>query len=398
MASPGFQYTPVSLGDRYLGVQTDITSLLLRDAPPDEVCEAIFTKLRSVLLLDAYFHFRVTSDGTRMQLASCRGCPANRLPDIEFLEFGQAVCGTVAARRKPMYVPHVMECVNDLTLFVRSIGITCYTCQPLIANGRLLGTFSFGTRTRTEYTPQELQLIQLVCDQVTIATARDIAREQQVRLERIAVAGQMAAKIAHEINNPLAAVTNIMYLLGTQPLPDEGKQFVAMAQEQLARVAQISKQTLSYYREEHPATAVCLRHATDSAVSVAAVAAERKRLSFAVDIARDLRVRAIDCELVQILTNLLANAVHFSPEQETVRVAALEGNSHVELYVSDHGPGVSPEHSTKLFQPFFTTKKESGNGLGLWISRELARRMDGDLLLVPSTQGATFKLSLKAAG
>jgi len=145
-----------TLDDRYLGALTNITSLLLRDAPPDEVCEAIFRELRSVLQLDAYFHFRVTTDGTRLKLASCRGCPPERLESIEFLEFGQAVCGTVAARRQSMYVPNIPECVNEMTLFVHSIGITCYTCQPLIVNGRLLGTFSFGTRSRVEYSEQEL--------------------------------------------------------------------------------------------------------------------------------------------------------------------------------------------------------------------------------------------------
>jgi signal transduction histidine kinase len=396
MASLGYG-SSTTLSDRYLDVLTSITRLLLRDVPPDEVCEAIFTKLRSVLQLDAYFHFRVATDGTRLKLASCRGCPPERLSDIEFLEFGQAVCGTVAARQRSMYVPRIPECVNDLTSFVHSIGITCYTCQPLIANECLLGTFSFGTRSRVEYSEQELQLIHLVCDQVAIATARDVAREQQIKLERMAVAGQMAAKIAHEINNPLAAVTNILYLLNSLPQNEDAKKYIFMAQEQLSRVAEITKKTLGFYRESRSPAPVNLRHATDNVLAAAAFVAKRKRLDFAVDVPRELKVKAIDSELVQILTNLIANAVRYSPEEETVRIAALRRNSHVEVFVSDCGPGVSPEHCSKLFQPFFTTDKEAGNGLGLWISRELARRVEGDLLLVPATQGATFKLLLQPA-
>ena len=125
-------------------------------------------------------------------------------------------------------------------------------------------------------------------------------------------------------------------------------------------------------------------------------AAARKRLNFTVDVPGDLQVQAIDCELAQILTNLVANAIHYSPERETVRIAGLPRRDDIEVFVSDRGPGITPEHASKLFQPFFTTNN-TGNGLGLWISRELARRVHGDLLLVPSTQGATFKLRLRRA-
>ncbi len=386
-----------TLDSRYLGALTDITSLLLRDAPVDQVCEAIFTKLRSVLQLDAYFHFRVTSDGTRMRLASCRGCPPERLPDIEFLEFGQAVCGTVAARREQMYVPRVLECRNELTEFIHSIGITCYACQPLIVNGRLLGTFSFGMKSRHEYSEPELQLIELVCQQVAIATSREVAREQQVELERLAGAGYMAAKIAHEINNPLAAATNLLYLMGQTPMAGEGRELLKKAQEQLDRVATVAKQTLSYYRDCRPLSAVDLRHAIDVAVSSSIFAAQHKNLEIKIDAPRRWKVQAHDCELVQILTNLLANAIHHSPEGESVRVSAISRNSHVNVFVSDKGPGISPEHRSKIFEPFFTTNKQTGNGLGLWISKELAQRMDALLLLAPSNEGATFELRLRAA-
>ncbi len=386
-----------ALDSRYFRVLSEITSLLLRDCPVDEVCEAVFSRLRSVLQLDAYFHFRVTIDGTRMRLASCRGCPPERLPDIEFLEFGQAVCGTVAARRRQMYVPHVLECRNDLTEFIHSIGITCYACQPLIVNGRLLGTFSFGTKARDEYTDPELQLIELVCHQVAIAASRDMAREQQLQLERLAGAGYMAAKIAHEINNPLAAATNLLYLAEQTQISGEGRELVKKAQEQLNRVANVAKQTLSYYRESRPLGAVDLRHAIDVAVSSSMFAAQNKRLEIKVDTPRSWKVQAHDGELVQILTNLLANAIHHSPEGESVNVTALSRNSHVNVFVSDKGPGISPEIRSKIFEPFFTTNKQTGNGLGLWISKELARRMDAVLLLAPSSDGATFELRLHAA-
>ena len=127
------------------------------------------------------------------------------------------------------------------------------------------------------------------------------------------------------------------------------------------------------------------------------MAANRKNVSVAIDVPETLKVQAIDVELVEILNNLLANAIHYSPEHEPVRVTALRRSGQVEVFVSDHGPGVDPRLSGKIFQPFVTTRTENGNGLGLWISRELARKVGGELSLVPSTQEATFKLLLKAA-
>lgn len=284
-----------------------------------------------------------------------------------------------------------------MTEFVRSIGLTCYTCQPLIVNGRLLGTLSFGTRNRLEYTAEELQLIQIVCDQMAISAARDQARVQLVKLERAAAAGQMAAKIAHEINNPLAALTNLVYLLKQRPLDAEGERYLTMAEELIERMGRITRQTLSYYRDSRVAGAVNLRHVVDAAVAGAVFAAGRKQVQIEVDVARDLKVIAFDSELVQILSNLLANGIHYSPEQQTVLVTAMCRQEGVELLVSDCGPGVRRENLARLFQPFFTTNQDSGHGLGLWISRELARAMGGDIQYVASAEGARFVLQLRCA-
>ena len=389
------QATLQHLDDRYLTVLTEITSLLLEDAPPEVVCNQLFVKLQSVLQLDAFFHFRVTTDGLRLKLACCHGCPEDRLPEVEHLEFGQAVCGTVAQRRQSMYVPNIPQCHNDLAEFVRSIGITCYTCQPLIVNDKLLGTFSFGTRSRTEYAESELKLIQLVCDQVAIATHRAFIREQHVKLERLAVAGQLSARIAHEINNPLEAVINILYLLRGMQLGQQAGAFIALAEEQLNRVGQISRQTLSYYRETASPTAVDLRHAAESARAVLSGMATKKSVNVNVAIPHQMHVHAVDTELIEILTNLMANAIFYTPERETVEVEAQRVNGHIEVHVRDCGPGISAKIAARLFQPFATTKDDKGNGLGLWISRELARRVGGELSLSHSDIGATFTLRLR---
>ena len=203
--------------------------------------------------------------------------------------------------------------------------------------------------------------------------------------------------IAHEIKNPVAAARNVLHLLSHMSLTEEANSLLTIAEEQLNQIARIAEQMLGLCRTPLPTETVNLRQVIDRAILAVTFAAANKRVRFAVEVSPELNVRAVDGELVQIFINLLANAIHYSPEQGTVRIAADCRNGHIAVRVSDNGPGVSAQNAPRLFQPFFTTNKTSGNGLGLWISRELARRVGGDIRLSSSREGATFALHLHPA-
>ena len=205
--------------------------------------------------------------------------------------------------------------------------------------------------------------------------------------ERLAAVGRLSASISHEINNPLEAVMNLVYLIRTHPqLPSELQPSVNLAEEELKRVAGIANHTLTYYRESAQPVPVNLREVVEGVLTL-----ERARLAAAsVDIstrmlARDPVIVAHPGEMRQILINLVENSIAALPNggrlQITVRPAfkmAL-GQSGYRLSVADNGGGISPENLKKLFTPFFSTKGSSGTGLGLWIVRQIVQKHGGTL-------------------
>ncbi len=130
-----------------LSLLSDIAGLLLLNDNPREILDNIFKMLSAHFGLEAYFNYLVTDDGSRLRLYEYGGISTDTAKEIEWLEYGQAVCGCVA-RDKERIIAQDVQCSSDpRTDLIRSLGITAYCCHPLIAHGKLLGTLSFGTRT-----------------------------------------------------------------------------------------------------------------------------------------------------------------------------------------------------------------------------------------------------------
>jgi PAS domain S-box-containing protein len=232
---------------------------------------------------------------------------------------------------------------------------------------------------------------------------RDITLERRTRTallanEKLAVAGRLAATIAHEIHNPLDSVANLLYLLQQNPKDDEARHFLDIAQSELARVTQISRAMLSLYRESKAPVPVNLKDMLDDLLLLM----EGRFYTLGVDVSSelppDITVEGFPAELRQVFTNLIANAaeaagqggnivVRVIPRKATTNLLGqrLEAGAIVEI--TDNGPGISPEIRDRLFQPFFTTKGERGTGLGLWVSQGIVRKHAGYIRLDSRTEG-----------
>jgi PAS domain S-box-containing protein len=209
------------------------------------------------------------------------------------------------------------------------------------------------------------------------------------RTEKLAATGRLAASIAHEINNPLEAVTNLLYLLSThRTLDDVAMQFVATAQSELARVSAITQQTLRFYRQTSSPTTTNLAEVLDSIVqlyqpriaSVNATIRQRYR--------GNLDIFGFSGEVRQLFANLLGNALDAMPKGGSVELRAWRGSgpdgsggwSHgVRVVVADNGSGMSEATRARIFEAFFTTKEATGTGLGLWVSEEIIRKHRGSV-------------------
>ncbi len=232
--------------------------------------------------------------------------------------------------------------------------------------------------------------------------ARDITSLKRAeralrRAEKLFVAGRMALTIAHEINNPLEAVTNALFLLRSHVQGNEGSRYLALAESELERVAEITKQTLAFYHERVPPEPVDLTDLLDSTLRIFAKKIAEKRIMF---VRRDVpvTVRGVKGELRQLFANLLDNAIDAVPPNGAIKIAIEAQDSKAVVTIRDNGKGIKPEHLVKLFEPFFTTKEVLGTGLGLWVAQEIAEKHKGTITVESSAdapnQGTTFRVML----
>lgn len=242
--------------------------------------------------------------------------------------------------------------------------------------------------------------------------ARDItqvkAAEKALRsAEKLAVAGRMAATVAHEINNPLEALTNILFLLEQNPsLNQEARSFVQAGQEELRRVTQITRLTLGFHRERTETASVHVPELLDNVLTLYG----RRISSLGIKIERrydtDASIEAVSGELRQVFSNLIVNAVDALVETgDTLTIHVQKGvdwrdlsTPGVRISIADNGPGIPANVRRQLFHAFFTTKGEKGTGIGLWVSREIVRRHGGEIRVHSSNsgerQGTTFSIFL----
>jgi signal transduction histidine kinase len=236
-------------------------------------------------------------------------------------------------------------------------------------------------------------------------TARKQAEEALLRSEMLASAGRMAASIAHEINNPLEAIMNTLYLVRTTAgVPASALKYLEIADGELTRIAHITRQTLGFYREFSAATSNSACGLIDSVVNLlqAKIRANGARVEKQCD--EQLRVMGIAGELRQVLANLLANSLDAIGQDGRIVVRASasidpnDGRRRVRITVADCGHGMLAATTKHIFDPFFTTKGSVGTGLGLWVCKQLIEKNGGSIQVRSNTKaqrhGTTFSALL----
>ncbi len=223
--------------------------------------------------------------------------------------------------------------------------------------------------------------------------------------EKLAAVGRLAASIAHEINNPLESVTNLLYLATHSSDLAENKAYLEIAERELRRVSAIANQTLRFYKQSTHAQTVTCENLFESVLSIhhgriinAAIGVDKKKRA-------QQPIKCFDGEIRQVLTNLIGNAIDaLPPTGGHLSVRSRDGHnwatgeSGIILTIADNGSGMSHEVQKRVFEPFYTTKGLSGTGLGLWLSKEIIDRHNGTLRLrssqSPASHGTVFCLFL----
>jgi signal transduction histidine kinase len=229
--------------------------------------------------------------------------------------------------------------------------------------------------------------------------ARLEAEESARKLEGLAAAGKIAASVAHEINNPLEAVVNLLYLVQSGSVGDAERHYLATAQKELERITSITTHTLRFYRQQSSPTPVSIPEVVESALAlfqspltVSGITVERQWLD---------NVPPVVCregEIRQVIANLISNAIDSMAKGGALRLTVKAAVNGLNIEIADTGPGIQPEVQERILTPFFTTKGRNGTGLGLTISAEIIARhggtLDFDTVTDPRRSGTCFKFFL----
>jgi PAS domain S-box-containing protein len=241
---------------------------------------------------------------------------------------------------------------------------------------------------------------------------RDVTQQKKLEAalhttERLASVGRLAATVAHEINNPLEAVLNCIYLAKTQPgLSDETRDLLHTADSELGRVAHIAQQTLGFYRDNSQPAKVGLSQLIRDVVGIYEGKMRQKSLRLEKHVQEQATLIGLQGELKQIISNLLANAIDACETGGKVIIRCrtctdISGVPGVRITIADTGGGIALADRRRLFEPFFTTKKSVGTGLGLWITKDLLEKRGGSIRFRSSIgagrSGTAMSLFLPAA-
>ncbi|MGC2210518.1 MAG: ATP-binding protein [Candidatus Korobacteraceae bacterium] len=209
-------------------------------------------------------------------------------------------------------------------------------------------------------------------------TGRKQTEEALLRSEKLAAAGQMAVAIAHGLNNPLEAVTNLLFLAKeTEGIPEFARQQLETADIELRRLTHITRQSLGFYRESTAPALTAVNAVLDSAVTLLESRIKARHAVIEKQWDGDVQVTAVAGELQQVFCNLLVNSLDAIDEKGTIKLRVKATHRNVRVTVADNGKGISAGVRQHLFEPFFTTKGITGSGLGLWVSKQIVEKHGG---------------------
>jgi len=371
---------------RWFGTNTDITEQ--REA--EEALRASEERLRAFVNASSDVVYRMSADWQEMRELDGRGFVSDiHKPSKDWLQ----------AYVHPEDQPKVLEAIRNATESKQpfelehrvnrvdgSVGWALSRAVPLLNDvGEVVEWFGAATDV----------------------TARKQAEEGLIRSEKLASVGRMAATVAHEINNPLAAVMNLLYLArSSKDCPQAIREDLSKAEAELKRVSHITRQVLGFHRESVGQKLVSVGAVVDEAVDLFEIKIAAKRVNLEKEYGDSVRLMAVAGELRQILANLIANSLDAVSEGGTIRLRVGESASpgairRVCITVSDNGAGIEPEALPYVFEPLFTTKESVGTGLGLWVSRQLVEKHGGSIRFRSSTRperrGTTFRVILPSA-
>jgi PAS domain S-box-containing protein len=408
---------------RYM-LLSETADRLLKSADPQKVIKSLCRQVMKHLDCQVFFNFLVDEQSGKLRLNAFAGIPEEEAEKIEWLDYGTAVCGCVAREGKAIVAEHIFDTPDVRTEMVKSYGVQAYACHPLIARGRLAGTLSFGTKTRSGFSPEDLALMKTVTDQVAVGMER-MRLMEELRLSRDGLERRVQERTAelerrnqelqdfafiasHDLQEPLRKIQTFGDMLGKKSalLGAESQDYVLRMQKAAARMHRLLESLLDYSRvttKVEPFLETDLRRSVQGALSNLEVVIEEKGALVKTD---DLpTIEADRSQMIQLFQNLIANALKFQKENQIPQVSIYRRKTRKkhahEICVEDNGIGFDEEFLDKIFVPFQRlhgrTSPYPGVGIGLAICKKIVERHGGAITAESEPgKGSAFIVTLPA--
>ncbi|QJE97345.1 PAS domain S-box protein [Luteolibacter luteus] len=384
----------------------EAAAVILTAEDPDMMLQRVFGKISKLLEVDTFFNFMVNDAGDGLELRSCHGVPEGELPGLARLEFGQAICGNVAARREPIVACSIQDSDHPAVQLVKGMGIQAYACNPLLAGDELLGTLSFASRTRVAFEPDEIEFMETISHYVTVAYLRWRLVENLRAADRRK--DEFLATLAHELRNPLAPIRTgleVMRMAGNNPsaierirstMERQVEQLVILVND-LLDVSRITRGKLQL-RKSRVELAEVVRSAVEASQPVISEGSHRLTLTMP---GAPVFIDADPHRLAQVISNLLNNAAKYTDGPGEISLAVEQEDSEVTVKIRDNGIGIPAGMLDRIFDMFTQIDSPGGAdygglGIGLTLVKSLVEMHGGSVRAESdgSRQGSTFSFQL----
>ena len=424
--------------------------LLAAVSPQDEI-EYLCTRALATLDCHAFFNYLAETASGRLHLNAATGIPAEEKEKIAWLDYGVAVCGCSARDACRIVAEDIPNSADERTELVKAYGIKAYACHPLIIAGEVLGTLSFGTRSRTTFSEDDLELMKAIADLVAIAIERSRTREkiemahamlerqvtertvdlqealrslesemnerlqaveelrQKERMlsqqSRLAAMGEMISNIAHQWRQPLNTLGLLIQQLPVFYGSDVfTREFLDKNTADAMKLIQHMSSTIDdfrdFFRPEKEQALFSIDKAIHQAISLVDVSFKNQNLRVDVQINGNPVVNGFPNEFSQVIMNIILNArdalIENGVESGIIRIRAGFMDGRIYVTISDNAGGIPEDIVDRIFEPYFTTKgPEQGTGIGLYMSKTIVEKnMNGVLSVRNTGSGAQFRIEV----
>ncbi|WP_328745417.1 MASE3 domain-containing protein [Geomonas anaerohicana] len=393
-----------------LDLLAETASQLLQSKDPRQLANALCRQVMEFLECDVFFNYLMDAEEGGLKLNACAGIDEKQAQAIERLNLGVAVCGCAARDGCRIVAENIPGSLDARTELVKSLGVKAYACHPLLSQGRVLGTLSFGTCSRTSFSEDDLSLMKAVADQVSIAMERTLMVERlrqakQAAEEASNTKSRFVANMSHELRTPMTGVLGMLDLALLTPDAAERADYIQTAQRSARSLLRILNDILDLAKVEAGKFTLdirpfSLRACLGQAVDIVMPEVKRKGLELDLQVEDGLpdHVQGDQVRLRQVLTNLVGNAVKFT-EHGGVAIdvragAGSDGQMEFRFAVRDTGIGIPADKRHLLFNSFSqlddsNTRSHGGTGLGLAISKEIVERMGGSIVVAGEAGGGS---------